>query len=71
MRKTFFSLVAVLSISLTFGLSVNAAELNFDGLPAGTISDELSTGSGITGSLDGSVKVNGFNPAFGPNVLNE
>ena len=46
-------------------LPARAATIDFEGLPAGTIVDQLSTGSGITGDLGGPVSVFGFNPALG------
>lgn len=43
-----------------------AADLDFEGLPAGTIVNEMSQGAGISGDLKGAVEVFGFNPRFGP-----
>jgi len=45
--------------------SSHAADLDFEGLPAGQIVDTLSQGQGISGNLNGSVEVFGFNPNFG------
>jgi hypothetical protein len=40
-------------------------EIDFEGLPTGTIVDEVSEGAGISGTLDGTVGVFGYNPNFG------
>lgn len=39
--------------------------IDFEGLAEGQIVDEVSAGSGVSGSLDGVIKVFGFNPDFG------
>lgn len=41
-----------------------AAEIDFEGVAPGTILDEVSTGSGVSGSISGTIGVNGFNPAL-------
>jgi len=42
-----------------------AASIDFEGLPKGTIVDELSTGAGLSGNVSGTVKVFGRNGLFG------
>ncbi|WP_193212836.1 hypothetical protein [Luteolibacter marinus] len=42
-----------------------AFELDFEGLPAGTVAFELSEGAGISGGPAGTVGVNGYSSAFG------
>lgn len=41
-----------------------SAEIDFEGVAARTILDEVSTGSGVTGSVPGTIGVDGFNPAL-------
>ncbi len=43
-------------------------DVDFSGLPGGTIVHTLSPGAGWTGPLAGSIAVWGFNPLFGPAV---
>lgn len=45
-------------------LSAGAAEIDFEGVAPGTILDEVSTGFGVTGSIPGTIGVDGFNPAL-------
>ena len=42
-----------------------AAAVDFEGLPAGTIVDEVSDGQGISGGLPGTVGVHAVNPSMG------
>ncbi|MBT8442465.1 MAG: hypothetical protein KJO76_08770 [Gammaproteobacteria bacterium] len=49
------------------GPAVQADTIDFEGLPAGTIVDELSKGAGIDGNATGVVKVQGRNTIF-PNT---
>lgn len=56
------ALVGLLVLTAPMG----AAEINFVGLPAGTVVFQVSTGLGVTGALSGTIQVFGFNPAFGP-----
>ena len=63
--------------TLTFGLVLGAlgqlamtppsvaADIDFEGLAAGQIIGNISSGNGISGDLKGSVEVFGFSPAFG------
>jgi hypothetical protein len=47
------------------GWQVQAADIDFEGLSEGEIVDEVSTGAGVSGDLNGHVDVFGFNPGFG------
>lgn len=58
----FVSGMLLLGIAFTGAWS---AEVDFEGLPAGTIVDELSDGLGISGGLPGTVGVHAVNPSFG------
>jgi len=49
---------------VTASLSAGAAEIDFEGVTPGTILDEVSTGFGVTGSVPGTIGVDGFNPAL-------
>jgi hypothetical protein len=49
---------------VTVNLSAGAAEIDFEGVAPGTILDEVSTGFGVTGSVPGTIGVDGFNPAL-------
>lgn len=60
MKKIMF--VAVFFLVAT--LPASAAEIDFEGVTPGTILDEVSTGSGVTGSISGTIGVDGFNPAL-------
>jgi len=54
-----------LGIVLMFSISSALAdEIDFEGLPPGTIVNELSKGQGITGNINGVVKVLGHNTIF-------
>ena len=46
------------------------AEIDFEGLPPGTIVVEISSGSGVSGSLSGKIKVFGSNPAISGGLIN-
>ena len=56
------SLMAV--IIVVASLSAGAAEIDFEGVAAGTILDEVSTGFGVTGNVHGTIGVDGYNPAM-------
>jgi hypothetical protein len=45
--------------------SANAFNIDFEGLPAGLVVYELTEGAGVSGGLEGSIGVLGFNPFFG------
>ncbi len=58
----YFSLFVV---AIPFGGPLHAADIDFEGIAPGTILDEVSEGSGITGNLNGvQVDVFGSNPDF-------
>ncbi len=59
-----FAALAVL-VGTVAGSGAMAAEIDFEGLPAGLIPDTLTTGAGVTGPLKGEIGVFGFSPAFG------
>lgn len=59
-RQSWLVGIASASVAMTLG----AAEIDFDGVTPGTILDEVSTGFGITGSVPGSIGINGYNPAL-------
>ncbi len=65
MKRIFLASVLMLGIACILSNPVSAAEIDFEGLPAGTIPDELSSGSGVSGDVTGSIQVNGYSPAFG------
>jgi len=67
-RLTILINVILFSIILALNAPVHGAEIDFEGLAAGTIVDEVSTGVGVSGPLGGSVQVFGFNPVFGAEV---
>jgi hypothetical protein len=67
------SLVFVAALALLTSLSTQAdpveAVIDFEGIPAGTIVDEVHHGYGISGAeIEGQVLVRGFNPVFGESV---
>jgi hypothetical protein len=70
MRKTTkrFAAIGFLALALTFGAWLQAgngsAVIDFSGIPAGTIVDEIFSGYGVTGSLSGTIGVNGYNPGL-------
>lgn len=45
-------------------LSAGASEIDFEGVTPGTVLDEVSTGFGVTGSVPGTIGIDGFNPAL-------
>ena len=47
---------------------VQAFELDFEGLPAGTVVFELSAGAGMSAGFPGIVKVTGYSAQFGPGI---
>lgn len=53
------------STGLQAQVAVQSFDIDFEGLPAGTIPDELSEGAGLTGTVDGTVGVYGYNPPLG------
>lgn len=57
--------IPIIAIGSISAWQVSAADINFEGLLEGEIVSELSTGFGISGNLNGTVGVFGFNPAFG------
>lgn len=64
------TLGSVRTLAVLMGLALAssglmAAEMDLDGLPAGTIVFELEEGNGISGSLNGKIYVLAFNPVFG------
>lgn len=63
-------LLMVTSISFTRSQAQGAVSvIDFEGIPAGTIVDSVSSGYGISGApIDGEVIVDGFNPRFGEDV---
>ena len=68
MHKKYFVLLLILFVLSLLYASVWAANIDFEGLPAGTIVDSVSEGKGISGSFPGSVKVFAVNPSFGEGV---
>ena len=72
-KRTFIIALSLIFISvllLTTSVSTNAepveAVIDFEGIPAGTIVDELYSGYGISGAtIEGSVFVNAYNPDLG------
>lgn len=46
----------------------HAFELDFEGLPDGTVVVELSAGAGMSAGFPGIVKVTGYSAQFGPGV---
>jgi hypothetical protein len=68
MKRKYSYVIAILGIILLMSGSVWSAEINFSGLPAGTIVNEISSGNGVSGNLDGSIQVFGYSPAFGLNT---
>ncbi len=50
--------------SLALAIPVHAADIDFSGLTPGDIIDELTEGAGVTGSMGGSIGVNGYNPGL-------
>lgn len=60
MKKT----ILVLIFFVVSALPATAAEIDFEGLTQGHILDEVSTGSGITGGVPGTIGIDGFNPAL-------
>jgi hypothetical protein len=63
-RITFFSAL-FLVLAATGAMS---AEIDFEGVTPGTILDEVSTGIGVTGSVPGSIGVDGYNPALSASI---
>ncbi len=65
---TFVGLLAVgalvLGVVAAPPSSKPAGDINFEGLPAGTIVSQVSPGSGMSGTITGTVGVHGFNPLF-------
>lgn len=55
---------AALSLSMTMVGPLHSAEIDFEGLPAGTIVSELSKDKGISGNVNGVVLVEGRNNIF-------
>ena len=60
MKRISFMAVIIVVASLSAG----AAEIDFEGVAAGTILDEVSTGFGVTGNVHGTIGVDGYNPAM-------
>ena len=60
MKKIILMVVCIVIAALP----ATAAEIDFEGITPGTIVDEVSTGSGITGGVPGTVGVDGFNPGL-------
>ncbi len=56
-----------LSIVLSAAVCVQAAEIDFEGIPTGTIVEQLSNGAGATGLSGGYIGVQGFNPRLSLN----
>ncbi len=54
-----------LALALVCNYPTFAAEIDFEGLPEGTVVDEVSEGAGASGGLNGTVGIFGFNPLFG------
>ena len=67
--STFWIAPLVLVGSVT-GWQAQAADIDFEGLLEGEILSEVSTGFGVTGDVNGTVGIFGFNPVFrvGTNV---
>ena len=59
----------LLCVPLVFSISVpvQAAEIDFEGIPAGTIVERLSNGAGASGLSGGYIAVRGFNPRLSIN----
>lgn len=69
----YLSLLFIFVFMLTSSVSTKAdqvfAVIDFEGIPAGTIVDEVRSGYGISGDpIEGEVIVFGFNPVFGEGV---
>ena len=60
-----FWIAPLILLGSVAGWEAHSADLDFEGLQEGEIVSEVSTGSGVTGDLKGTVDVFGFNPSFG------
>ena len=61
--------VFVFATSISTSAVPVEAVIDFEGIPAGTIVDQVSSGNGISGApIEGFVIVRGFNPVFGESV---
>lgn len=56
-----------LAILFSAAVCVQAAEIDFEGIPTGTIVEQLSNGAGATGLSGGYIGVRGFNPRLSMN----
>ena len=67
MGKSFntFWIAPLILVGSVAGWQAQAADMDFEGLTEGEIVSEVSTGSGVSGDLKGTVGVFGFNPSFG------
>jgi hypothetical protein len=63
--KVTHAALAAGAITLALAPMAQSGEINFEGLPAGTIIDEVSNGKGATGLPPGKVDVFGFRPGAG------
>lgn len=59
--------LAAMPIIASAGSQARAADIDFEGLSAGDIVNQVSTGAGISGNINGSVGVFGFNPTLAGN----
>jgi hypothetical protein len=58
------SAIAVLIVLMVVFGQVHSAEIDFEGIPPGTIVEQLSNGAGVTGLSGGYIGVRGFNPSM-------
>ncbi len=70
MRSFGLMSVVMLGVLALVVQPVVGAEIDFEGLPPGTIVIEISSGSGVSGPLSGKIKVFGSNPAISGGLIN-